>query len=706
MTESNQNSQPSAETKPYFTIEEMVAAPMVWQVNVSSDGRKVAFVMRKADWDENRFVDQVFVYDTATSTKYQATSVASGAMSPKWSPDGTMLAYVSKGEAEAGPGKASGDSSAGGSNQLFVMTKDNHSGRQVTSLKSGVGTFKWAPDGSGFFVLANRKQEKLQQRKENFGDIEYVDVDDPGRKTLYFIPLDESLQDRDARYALPKDLRKEVRNHGGDSSTRPSDSVLGASDSATVSDSAELKPLLGRTDLHIQDFDVAPDGATVVFSAAPSTNFEDMQKTSFYLLNVKTGDVSELRTKGVVGSVVRLSPAGDEFVFTRQTGDEKMFRNSVLEIYNVGTHETRGIPVDIDEDLYPVVWTERGIVVQWQNRTNRWIEFVGRNGSREGLAIGVGVMAYDVSVSRDGHRAAWVQANTNEPADVVVDGERITDNLDFYRTKTTSSKKVLQWKASDGAEIEGVVSLPPNFEEGKRYPLLVVIHGGPTWASFPSATSNKYYPIEQFVEKGCIILEPNYRGSSGYGDAFRGLNERNLGVGDYDDVISGVDALIEKGWADKDKVGVMGWSQGGYISAFCTTYSDRFKAVSVGAGISNWMTYYVNTDIHPFTRHYLGDTPWNDPEVYAKTSPMTYINKASTPTLIQHGDKDSRVPVPNAFELYQGLRDVGVEVKLVIYKGMEHGSNKPGWNRAIMHQNLAWFSHYVLGESLDGFWLV
>ena len=211
----------------------------------------------------------------------------------------------------------------------------------------------------------------------------------------------------------------------------------------------------------------------------------------------------------------------------------------------------------------------------------------------------------------------------------------------------------------------------------RKYPLLVVIHGGPTGVDTAVRSADRTYPIERFAAKGALILRPNYRGSAGYGEQFRSLNVRNLGLGDYDDVISGVDSLIAKGMVDKDRVGAMGWSQGGYISAFITTYSDRFKAVSVGAGISDWMTYYVNTDIHPFTRQYLKATPWEDPEIYRITSPITYVNRARTPTLIQHGDQDKRVPPPNAFELYQALKDRGVPVKLILYKGFGHAINKP-----------------------------
>jgi dipeptidyl aminopeptidase/acylaminoacyl peptidase len=147
-------------------------------------------------------------------------------------------------------------------------------------------------------------------------------------------------------------------------------------------------------------------------------------------------------------------------------------------------------------------------------------------------------------------------------------------------------------------------------------------------------------------------------------------------------------------------MGAMGWSQGGYISSFLTTHTDRFKAISEGAGISDWMTYYVNTDITPFTRQYLHATPWDDPEIYAKTSPITTIKQAKTPTLIQQGSNDKRVPVPDSFELYRGLQDQGVESRLVLYSGFGHGINKPKSMLALEQSNLDWFNHYIWNEPI------
>jgi dipeptidyl aminopeptidase/acylaminoacyl peptidase len=274
----------------------------------------------------------------------------------------------------------------------------------------------------------------------------------------------------------------------------------------------------------------------------------------------------------------------------------------------------------------------------------------------------------------------------------------LSDAGEQWKSFKLATREVIEWKSTDGTAIQGILIKPADYDAKRKYPLLVVIHGGPTGLDTPIDAADRYYPIERFAAKGALVLKPNYRGSAGYGEKFRALNVRNLGLGDYQDVISGVDYLIGKGIVDKDRVGAMGWSQGGYISAFITTYSDRFKAVSVGAGISDWMTYYVNTDIHPFTRQYLKATPWEDPEIYQKTSPIFYVNRAKTPTLIQHGDQDKRVPPPNAFELYQALKDRGVPAKLILYKGFGHPINKPKQQRAVMEHNYDWFSKYIWGE--------
>jgi dipeptidyl aminopeptidase/acylaminoacyl peptidase len=278
----------------------------------------------------------------------------------------------------------------------------------------------------------------------------------------------------------------------------------------------------------------------------------------------------------------------------------------------------------------------------------------------------------------------------------------LTTMTDQAKPFVLGTREVISWKSKDGTMIEGVLIKPADFDPAKKYPLLCIIHGGPTGIDRPAllAPDTRYYPADIWAARGALILKVNYRGSAGYGEKFRKLNVRNLGIGDAWDVISGVDNLIAKGWIDPKRVASMGWSQGGYISAFLTTSSDRFAAISVGAGISNWATYYYNTDITPFTINYLGNDPADDPEIYLKTSPMSYIKQARTPTLIQHGELDRRVPIPNAYELRQGLQDRGVPVEMVVYKGFGHGITKPKAMRAVMQHNLLWFNHYLWGDPL------
>jgi dipeptidyl aminopeptidase/acylaminoacyl peptidase len=321
------------------------------------------------------------------------------------------------------------------------------------------------------------------------------------------------------------------------------------------------------------------------------------------------------------------------------------------------------------------------------------------------------LMAGSFSFTHNADRMAFTVASPLSINEVFVSDaqsfapRKLTNLNEQTRAFTLGRRELISWQSQDGTTIEGVLIKPADFDPNKKYPLLCIIHGGPTGIDRPVLLTPdaRYYPSDIWAARGALILKVNYRGSAGYGEKFRKLNVGNLGVGDAWDVLSGVDFLIAKGWVDKDKVACMGWSQGGYISAFLTTSSDRFVAISVGAGISNWATYYYNTDITPFTIHYLGNDPAADPAIYTKTSPMSYIMKARTPTLIQHGEFDRRVPIANGYELRQGLEDRGVKVEMVVYKGFGHGINKPKSMRAVMQHNLSWFNHYIWGDPMPDF---
>jgi dipeptidyl aminopeptidase/acylaminoacyl peptidase len=402
------------------------------------------------------------------------------------------------------------------------------------------------------------------------------------------------------------------------------------------------------------------------------------------------------------------SPDGKQIAYATSNGEKYFFyANQKIAVVDANGGTPRIVSDAFDEDPDLLRWAPEGIYFSGLQKMSSSLYLLDpQSGTLKKMAMPGSEIAGAFTFSKDFKWVAYRGAGANEYAEIYASGLRggtpkqLTHAGAQGAEFTIAKREVVRWKSGDGAEIEGVLYKPADFSPAKKYPLLVVIHGGPTGIDMPFVSADRYYPIERFVAKGALVLRPNYRGSAGYGAKFRALNVRNLGVGDYADVISGVDYLISQGYVDKDRVGSMGWSEGGYISAFITTSSDRFKAVSVGAGISDWMTYYVNTDIHPFTRQYLKGTPWDDPEIYKKTSPITYVGRAKTPTLIQHGDQDKRVPPPNAFELYQALKDRKVPVKLVLYKGFGHPINKPKQQKAVMEHNYEWFSKYIWGEDV------
>ena len=404
----------------------------------------------------------------------------------------------------------------------------------------------------------------------------------------------------------------------------------------------------------------------------------------------------------------RWSPDGKAFAYSASSTDTTSFfyLNNRVMVYDMESGKNTELAKGLDENKSITAWNKHGLIVSALRDAKQKLYVV------DPATDQLNAMDFPLDLVNSSDFCKTTDA-------VVVAGRNYADLVEIFWGRlgqplrkitnvneqiagwNTPVNELVQWKSKDGAKIEGVLLKPRNFDPNKKYPLLVVIHGGPTGVDLPEPTPTYVYPIMQWVEKGAVVLRVNYRGSAGYGEKFRSLNVRNLGVGDMWDVVSGVEILQKKGFVDTSRMGCMGWSQGGYISAFLTTNTTLFKAISVGAGISNWVTYYVNTDITPFTRQYLKADPWKDMDIYLKTSPMTNINKARTPTLIQHGEFDKRVPIPNAYELYRGLQDRNIPSKLIVYKGFGHGISKPKERLAAIWHNWEWFNKYVFKEEND-----
>jgi dipeptidyl aminopeptidase/acylaminoacyl peptidase len=253
--------------------------------------------------------------------------------------------------------------------------------------------------------------------------------------------------------------------------------------------------------------------------------------------------------------------------------------------------------------------------------------------------------------------------------------------------------RVVRWRSPDGLEIEGILWLPVGYKEGTRVPLLVELHGGPTGVALHTFPDPRIYPLQVFLQRGMAVLAPNFRGSSNYGAAFRLKNALSQGVGDYQDVMSGVDALIAQGIADPERLGVMGWSYGGYLTGAVITQTNRFRAASVGAPATDWITYYGQFDgSKEVLWTYFGGTPWEVPDNYIRHSTRNGLHKIRTPSLLQVGDRD----IHHNAEIFQALTDHNVPVEYVSYPREGHRIAEPAHQRDLLERNLRWFTERVL----------
>jgi dipeptidyl aminopeptidase/acylaminoacyl peptidase len=470
----------------------------------------------------------------------------------------------------------------------------------------------------------------------------------------------------------------------------------------------KLEPQAPGEAFSVGEFSWSPDGGRIAFSAQRDPDLISSFSSDIYTVTLKDDAVKKIVSTDGPDNGPKWSPDGKQVAFVTANASKNFFyTNRRIAVVDANGGTPRVLTLGFDEDPGLLEWSTAGIYFSAQQKTGSGLFLLDpKTGATQRVMVPGEEIAGQFTFTKDFAKMAFRGTGPNQYAEIFASDVKaaapvqLTHAGDQLKGFATSRRELVQWKSADGATVEGVLEKPVDFNPKKKYPLLVVIHGGPTGVDTPAVTADRYYPVEHFIAKGALVLRPNYRGSAGYGEAFRSLNVRNLGVGDYADVISGVDYLIAQGFVDKDRVGSMGWSEGGYISAFITTASDRFEAVSVGAGISDWMTYYANTDITPFTRQYLQATPWDDPEIYRKTSPISYLATAKTPTLIQQGSADRRVPSADSYELRQALEDKGVPVKMVLYDGFGHPINKPKQQRAVMEENENWFDHYIWGEPL------
>lgn len=650
------------------SFEEVMSLQSVYNAQISPNGNHVLFQTRSVDWKENRYDAEIWISKNGEAPFQLTNSLNKSNNSPKWSPSGEWIAFLSAREEH---------------NQIWAIRLAGGEPFRVTLTEKSISSFEWSPDGKQIaFIQAEDKSEQEDKRKDKYGGFAIEDEEFSLNQLWVtdFEPIKLSEK------PLPNQMNDSV-----------------------YKESLKPKMLLDSVSFSVNEFRWSPDGKKIAIEHQPDPILMSFFKADISIVDIESKKHQILVDNLSYDGLLDWSPDGKSILYQTSLSDSvsNFYKNGSLFRIDVDGSNKKQLAKDFDEEVNSLTWNEKGIyATAWQKTKRPMLRIDPKSGKVKILKID-SERIWNYSFSKNGEKMVYTGVGDHDLTEVYLGDEslksfkKLTQSSAQIEQWAVADSEVIKWKSEDGATIEGVLHKPEDYDPNKKYPLLVIIHGGPTGISIPQPTPSYVYPMLQWLNKGALILRPNYRGSAGYGEAFRSLNVKNLGVGDAWDVLSGVQYLKDNGLIDTEKIGCMGWSQGGYISAFLTTNSEKFKAISVGAGISNWMTYYVSTDIHPFTRQYLKATPWSNKEIYEKTSPMTNINQAVTPTLIQHGEFDKRVPTANAYELFQGLQDQGVETKLIIYKGFGHGINKPKERLAAVWHNWQWFGTYIWAEEIE-----
>jgi len=641
----------------------------VGAVRVSPDGSRVAFVVGTAvmDGEKSEWVSQVYVARADGSSSFQLTRGEKSATAPDWSPDGRWIAFLSA----RGPKDEDGREPKGG---LWRVPVDGGEAEALSGEKGAISAFRWSPDGASIaFLMADLPTDEEEKADKEKRDARVVD-DALKMIRLYVLPVEKDVDGKRPVRKLTTDVLS-VGNIGGPG-----------------------------------EFDWSPDGRSIAFTHQPTPHMNDWPRTDISVVDVAVAAVRPLAATGAAEDDPRFSPDGRSITYSVSHDPPSWRRRSWVAVVPV----SGGTPRRLAEtpDLQPSVlgWTRDGrVLVAETFRTVTRLATLPVDGGPAVMLSPPDLMVDAPALNATGTHVGFTsQAPDRAPEAYLSHLERFdpaqVSHVQDLPPVPVGRTEVITWKARDGREVEGLVTYPVGHQPGLRAPLLVIVHGGPASVFVRSfAGGPSPYPVAGFATRGYAVLRANPRGSSGYGYEFRNANYRDWGVGDYQDMMSGVDALIARGVADPDRLGIMGWSYGGYMTSWVITQTRRFKAASVGAGVTNLMSFTGTADIPGFLPDYFGGEFWEEGGLdrWRRHSAMFNVKGVSTPTLIQHGEQDLRVPISQGYELYNALKRQHVPVKMVVYPRTPHGIQEPKLMLDALTRNLEWFDRWVLGSAAE-----
>jgi dipeptidyl aminopeptidase/acylaminoacyl peptidase len=606
---------------------------------IAPDARRVVAIERRADFKENRSVTRLVLIDVATRAKRTLTPDRKSVQSPVWSPNGDRIAFLSAGGEKKTP-------------QVWVLPTDGGEAERVTDAERGVGGFAWRPDGR---------------------EIAYVTDDEaPNQKAIdaHDDAFDVTHEAWTARAASQPSHIWLIPAHGGKARRLTSGSWSAS------------------------EITYRPDGRAIAFTRAPDGTFNTFLRTQLGIVDVATGKV---RAFGAIGSN---NPAFDRTGRTLAYGRPNAIatvQSDIVLAAGDGSHEVN-VGARLDRDAGGGEFLPDGAFVTRANDGTQTRLFVlHRDDTVTQLPVGA-VNPNGLSIARDG-TLAFAGATATDASELYVlrphaaAPERLTSTNAWLASRGIGTKRTIAWRAPDRTPLDAVLTQPPNFDKGKKYPLVLVMHGGPT-----GSTRAIFNPLAALMAaRGWLVLEPNYRGSDNHGAKSIATSlGRPMSVAGQD--ILDVLALVQKeGSVDATRIGVSGWSAGGMMTSWLITHDTRWRAAIAGAPVTSLLGVATMTDVNSYAPALLRGNPWADPAVMTRAleeSPITYADRVKTPTLIVTDAGDQRVPTPLAYQFYHAVRATGTPAELLVYPVNGHFPNDPLHAEDINRRWLAWFTKH------------
>ncbi|MGI8883712.1 MAG: S9 family peptidase, partial [Pyrinomonadaceae bacterium] len=456
------------------------------------------------------------------------------------------------------------------------------------------------------------------------------------------------------------------------------------------------------------DFDWSPDGKQIVFAPVKTPVINDWATTDISILEVTSGKVTPLAATVAAEHSPQFSPDGKQIALA--ISDTPVRWTDLTTIHVVPVTGGTPKPLASSFDGQPVIagWSPDGKRIYFTEAkgTGTRIYAVDVAANKITSLNETDEVLTGISLNRAATMLGFIKQNPETAPEAYVSKVDKFAPVQISRANADGVKmpvgktEVIRWKSKDGREIEGLLTYPVNFQKGTKVPLLLNVHGGPAGVFLQTYIGGRgSYPLATFASRGYAILRPNPRGSSGYGNEFQRANFKDWGGADYQDLMTGVDKVIEMGIADPERLGVMGWSYGGFMTTWIVTQTKRFKAASAGAPVTNLISQTGTDDIGGFVPDYFGGRFWEGVEVYQKHSPIFQVKGVTTPTLIQHGEADIRVPISQGYEFYNALRAQNVPTRMLVLPRQPHGPNEPKMQIAAMQSNLDWFEKHLGASS-------